>query len=315
MAQGARRPTLTQQHPADDRRTTTKPRPLRYHPRYIARSRLILPTYNQLFLIKHRFYYICAVVVPYTVKIASMAIVQYSALVTQLRGKLGGSQFNRGHSVQTLQRKSTPTIRQSPAQLAQRQRLAIAQRLWKTETDQRRSAVSQAAVSNPVYNRLGQQVVLSGYNQYVKIQTWRQALNVAGAQSGSLALPFVTTPVNPAAILINATAFGITVTPGGQTVLNMSIDRTQQGTPSGSTTVTRVYYFVTVTDAQGRPVPRARPVYINWSGYVGTTLIVTDLVVETQQNLLQTGYLLLEARTRHVSAGAETGYSSQIITL
>lgn len=244
-----------------------------------------------------------------------MAVVQYSALVTQLRGKLGGSQFNRGHSVQTLQRKSTPTVRQTPAQIAQRQRVGVAQRAWKAETDQRRNEASQAAVSNPVYNRLGQQVTLTGYNHYVKMMSWRTLTN-SGTNPMNPANPIVTTPAEYfMAEVSNFTLSFFDYQPPGRYSFTVSFDRTMNGTISVPAGQYRTYYYVTPIFPNGRPKRGARRMFLFWgSAVAGTGLSVTQSLHTSM--VFNTGdFLLLEVFTRDVSAGAETGYFSEIIQL
>lgn len=244
-----------------------------------------------------------------------MAVVQYSALVTQLRGKLGGSQFNRGHSVQTLQRKSTPTVRQTPAQIRQRQRVGVAQRAWKAETDQRRSEASQAALSNPVYNRLGQQVVLSAYNHYIKMMSWRQLTN-SSTQPTPIAQSIITTPV--AFMQVEVSNFVLDIgafQASGGYGFTATFERSLTGAETGVTNQNRAYYYITPVMPDGTRKRGARPVFLFW-GAVSTSLSVsTSQFFYTSQVFNSGDYVFLEVYSRNTGAGAETGYFSEVIQL
>lgn len=97
-----------------------------------------------------------------------MAVVQYSAIVTQLRGKLGGSVFNKSKNAFTLQKKQQQPKGARGFQSEVRNFFARFQRTWKTITSSQRTQWGVAAANNPTRDRFGNQTVLSGYNQFVK---------------------------------------------------------------------------------------------------------------------------------------------------
>lgn len=97
-----------------------------------------------------------------------MAVVQYTGIVNQIRGKLNGSVFNRARSVNTLQRKQQAPRRQVGYSSEPRNLFSVAQRSWAGLTGTQRQQWALAAANNPSRNRFGELVALAGYNQYVK---------------------------------------------------------------------------------------------------------------------------------------------------
>lgn len=236
-----------------------------------------------------------------------MAVIQYSALVTQLRGKLGGSQFNKGHAGYTLQRKSTPTIRQTAAQLAQRQRVSTVQRSWKTETDLRKMQAAQAAQSNPVTDRFGQQVILSGYNHYVKMMTWRLFVQPGGSLN-PISDEIITTPVaQSTSIIVSAEMTLQGYDNQGRPVFSGEIQRTRDGIPTGTTNQSRVFYYMRRVDEYGRILPNSREFFLFRLSHVNATTTFSDRWVYTSLPIESGQYYRLEARTINLGAGAITG--------
>lgn len=97
-----------------------------------------------------------------------MAVVQYSAVVTQLRGKLGGSVFNKSRNAYTLQNKQKQPKGSRGFQSEVRNFFSKYQRTWKSLTPSVRLNWGVAATNNPTRDRFGNPTILSGYNQYIK---------------------------------------------------------------------------------------------------------------------------------------------------
>lgn len=123
-----------------------------------------------------------------------MAIVQYTAIVQQLRGKLNGSVFNKTKNGYTLQGKQMPSSQQSALQLRRRASFSAIQRTWKQLTPSERSIASLAAQNNPTRDRFGNEVVLSGYNHFVK---------------ANLMILLTGAPLRPALASASANAFSV----------------------------------------------------------------------------------------------------------
>lgn len=107
-----------------------------------------------------------------------MALVQYTAIVNQIRGKLNGSVFNKSRNGYTLQRKQMPKQGSSSAQTQRRSSFSRVQRTWRTLTPDQQVNYQIAANNNPTTDRFGQPTVLAGYNQFVKVNLIRVMLGL-----------------------------------------------------------------------------------------------------------------------------------------
>ncbi len=103
-----------------------------------------------------------------------MAIVQYTGIVNQVRGKLNGSVFNKSRNAFTMQSKQQQTKGSKGSQSEIRNVFSEVQRSWKVASDTEKSDWGVAAENNPSRDRFGNLTVLSGYNQYIKanISRW-----------------------------------------------------------------------------------------------------------------------------------------------
>ena len=97
-----------------------------------------------------------------------MAVIQYTGIVNQIRGKLNGSVFNRARNANTLQRKQQAPRRDVGRSSGVRNVFSQAQRSWKTLGTADKERWALAAANNPSRDRFGNLVPLSGYNQYIK---------------------------------------------------------------------------------------------------------------------------------------------------
>lgn len=97
-----------------------------------------------------------------------MAIVQYTAIVNQIRGKLNGTVFNKARTVNTMQRKQQQPQGSRGYQSEIRNIFSTVQRRWKSLSALVQTNWGVAAQNNPARDRFGNQVVLSGYNQFIK---------------------------------------------------------------------------------------------------------------------------------------------------
>lgn len=97
-----------------------------------------------------------------------MAVIQYTGIVNQIRGKLNGSVFNKSKNAYTLQRKQQVSRGVTSRQAQNRQVFSNAQREWKSLNATQKATWSVVAQNNPSRDRFGDQTVLSGYNQYIK---------------------------------------------------------------------------------------------------------------------------------------------------
>lgn len=244
-----------------------------------------------------------------------MAVVQYSALVTQLRGKLAGSQFNKNKTGYSLQSKSTPTRRQSPAQIRQRQAIGLVQRTWASETDARRNQATQAANSNPTSDRFGNQVALSGYNQYVKMMSWRLLTHIGGTPV-SIGDPIITTPVAAGRLDITNLVLQFNgYDSNGRLLLRRSFDRNIAVTPTGGNASSRAYLFLIQTDENGRILTNAREVFFSAFGFSMAHVALFSQPVHTSWYFAAGQYYLFRVYSRNLYAGAETAFSEQLVQI
>lgn len=96
-----------------------------------------------------------------------------------MRGKLGGSVFNKSRNSYTLQRKQQQPVGSRGRQDGVRNSFGEFQRTWKSLTPSQRVNWQTAAENNPTRDRFGNLTVLSGYNQFLKASM----LAVYGRQS------------------------------------------------------------------------------------------------------------------------------------
>ena len=108
-----------------------------------------------------------------------MAVVQYSAIVNQMRGKLGGSVFNKSKNANTVQRKQQQPIGARGFQSEVRNFFSKFQRTWKELTTVQRTNWQVTANNNPTRDRFGNLTTLSGYNQFVKASMLAEYANAA----------------------------------------------------------------------------------------------------------------------------------------
>lgn len=139
-----------------------------------------------------------------------MAVVQYTGIVNQIRGKLNGSVFNKSKTAFTLQRKQQQSRGIKGNQTNVRQYFQTAQRAWKQISSANQAAWQTAASNNPSTNRFGEQVALAGYNQFVKANIYR-------IQSGLeiLASPDASPAVQPSGTFAELNGFSYSQTSGG----------------------------------------------------------------------------------------------------
>lgn len=103
-----------------------------------------------------------------------MAVVKYSALLDELRGKLNGTVFSKFHNGYNSYKKGQPKRFGSQAQQLQRQSLSIAAKYWKNASQLLRDRYSAKAAVYPVRNRFGELVNLPSFQYYMLISRLRQ---------------------------------------------------------------------------------------------------------------------------------------------
>lgn len=142
-----------------------------------------------------------------------MAIIQYTAIVNQIRGKLNGSVFNKAKTVNTLQRKQQQPKGNRGFQSEIRSIFARFQRDWKALSNVSKQSWSTCASNNPTRDRFGNLVALSGYNQFIKasiMNDYGGGAPLTTAYSSPAPSNHIITDVNQG-LTFTATADGVSV--------------------------------------------------------------------------------------------------------
>lgn len=136
----------------------------------------------------------------------------------QLSGSVGGVVASHNKGGQYLRNRSIPVNPNSTRQQAARSAFAAYADLWKNLTAGQRSAWDSYASQTPITNRLGEQIHISGFNHYVRTNSFRAAagaapLSAAPTTPGLSSLGTITsiTPTDGAGIVlvtVGATALG-----------------------------------------------------------------------------------------------------------
>jgi hypothetical protein len=98
-----------------------------------------------------------------------MASIKFSALVSEMRGKLNGSVFSKNRSGNYLRNKVTPVNPQSTDQQAVRSLLSSVSQSWRQLTQAQRDAWINASANFPYTDIYGDSKILSGQAFYNKL--------------------------------------------------------------------------------------------------------------------------------------------------
>jgi len=112
-----------------------------------------------------------------------MAKVQFGGGISGMSGKLGGNVFARNKGGAYTRNWVRPTNPSTVAQQNQRNLLALKSAAWRNLTDSQRDSWKTWAADNPVLDRLGASIVLSGAQAYTKININRDNASDAATQS------------------------------------------------------------------------------------------------------------------------------------
>lgn len=112
-----------------------------------------------------------------------MAVVKYSALLDELRGKINGTVFSKFHDGYNSYKKGQPSRWGTASQ--QRQRIAFGQApyIWKTMSQTNKDNIAAKAVLYPQKNRFGEDVFLSPWHYAMMLFRLRQISKVNPAAS------------------------------------------------------------------------------------------------------------------------------------
>ena len=103
-----------------------------------------------------------------------MAVIKYSGLVDQLRGKLNGTVFSKFHAGFNTYKKGQPSRWGSADQQRQRLGFSTAAAYWKTATPQFRQRFADKSAHYTVKNRFGEAVHIPAFQYYILISRLKQ---------------------------------------------------------------------------------------------------------------------------------------------
>lgn len=98
-----------------------------------------------------------------------MALVKFSALVSEMRNKLNGSVFSKNRAGNYLRNKVTPVNPQTTFQANVRGNFGNLSQNWRALTNDQRKAWDNAATNFPYTNIFGDVKYLSGFGLYMKL--------------------------------------------------------------------------------------------------------------------------------------------------
>lgn len=132
-----------------------------------------------------------------------MAIMTPGPTVGQVSGRIGGIVYSHNRGGAYIRNGAMPTTSTTPYAQAAKARLAYFSALWAVGSAANQQAWKLWATQNPITNRLGAQITLSGHAAFVK-------LNIRADLGGGsvISLPPIVPP--PAGITLGATVFNLT---------------------------------------------------------------------------------------------------------
>jgi hypothetical protein len=134
-----------------------------------------------------------------------MANIKLGAIVTDIRGKLGGTVFSRGGGGSIVRNWTKPTNPRSNRQEVNRAAISSITYRWnKTLTQDQRDDWNTYAANTPWVNSLGQAIVMTGIAAFVRLngallamsQPFRQAAPTAYGLAGNPVVTFTAQPTN-----------------------------------------------------------------------------------------------------------------------
>lgn len=236
-----------------------------------------------------------------------MAVVQYTGIVNQIRGKVNGSVFNKSRNAFTLQRKQQQTKGSKGSQSEIRNVFSNVQRQWKLATDNQRADWQLAAENNPTRDRFGNQTILSGYNQYIKA-------NIVRWYAIDLITPDVFTETAPAIAVSDFDLSGLSFTRNTDGTVTCDYEFSF----NTDDTASRFIYLADVSLPVGRGVTTyyGRYVFINGGFSLATNTIAGSVVLSSKYPVpMSQQKVILRLRVFYTANGAQVFEDFQSIIL
>jgi len=124
-----------------------------------------------------------------------MAKIQFGGGIAAMSGKMAGNVYARNKGGAYMRNWVKPTNPATTAQQNQRNTLALKSAAWRTLTDEQRASWKSWAEDNPVLDRLGSSVILSGAQAYTKININRDNASDGATQSTTPGAPTFTADI------------------------------------------------------------------------------------------------------------------------
>ena len=140
-----------------------------------------------------------------------MAKIKFGGLISAASGKLAGNVFARNKGGAYIRNWARPTNPQSTDQQAQRTKLANKSAAWRNLTDTQRDAWKTWADDNPVLDRLGNSIKLTGAQAYSRININRDTAGDAATASSTPGAPTFVADIVDASTALAADASAGTV--------------------------------------------------------------------------------------------------------
>jgi len=141
------------------------------------------------------------------------AKIQYGALVTELKGKIGGTVFQSGRYGFQARNKPAPNRTASYNQSIVRGSILAVSKAWRDLTESERLAFDAIAPSWPAVDAFGNAMLLTGYNVFCKTNFWNWALSGAINSTASLPSALWSPTSISLSIAVGAATFDLTFAP------------------------------------------------------------------------------------------------------
>jgi len=118
-----------------------------------------------------------------------MAKVQFGGGISAMSGKVSGNVYARNKGGAYVRNWVRPTNPQTSAQQNQRNTLSLKSAAWRTLTDEQRDSWKSWANDNPILDRMGASIVLTGAQAYTKININRDNASDGATQTTTPGAP------------------------------------------------------------------------------------------------------------------------------
>lgn len=118
-----------------------------------------------------------------------MARITTSALISDIRGKVGGVVFQGGQSGLIVRNKSIPVNRRTLAQTQSKKDLFNIQQEWRALTDSQRDDWNLFAATYPVLQKFSTTKTINGQQYFIKYNDYRVRYNLGILQDPDFTLP------------------------------------------------------------------------------------------------------------------------------